>query len=395
MDRNKKSQKIKILSVTGIRSDYALLHPVYKAIKNHPKLKLSIVVTGAHLSPEFGYTIKEIKSDGFKVLDEIESLISADSDSARIKTASIQLAGIIQSVKKLKPDILLILGDREEAVITALVGAYMSIPVAHISGGDASYGNVDDTIRHAVTKLSHIHFVTNEESEKNILRLGEQPSRIFNVGNPGLDRISEVPKISRKKLSQRINFDVTEGPIVCVIQHPLSVEIEKSYKQMKITLEAIRELGYKAITIYPNSDAGAKQIIKAIEEYGKLNPSMRVYKNVPRFEFVNILRITDCLVGNSSSGILEAPFLRIPVVNIGRRQEGRLCAENVAFVNHDKDEIINSIKKSCLDKEYINIVKKCSSPYGDGHASEKIVDILANIEINEDLIIKKLSHNKC
>lgn len=275
-----KSRRL-VLGVTGIRSEYDIMSSVYRAISNHPQLELQLVVTGAHLADSFGNTVDEVRADGFVVAEEIESLLNGDQASFRVKGLAIQLQGLVQTVARIKPDILLVLGDREEAMTTALVGAYMNIPVAHIAGGDRVVGNVDDQIRHAVTKLAHLHFVTNDESAERIIRLGEQSFRVFNVGNPGLDRLLEVPDLSCAELSARLGFSIEEGePFLMLIQHVISTEIDQAYEQMKITLEAVREFGIKTVLSYPNSDAGGHQMIRAIREYEWL-PFLRTAKNIP------------------------------------------------------------------------------------------------------------------
>ena len=381
-----------ILGVTGIRSEYDIMSSVFQAINNHHNLELQIIVTGAHLSEAYGHTIDEIHKDGFVVADEIESLLNGDQASFRVKGLAIQLQGLVQTVARIKPDILLVLGDREEAMTTALVGSYMNIPVAHLCGGDRVIGNVDDQVRHAVTKLSHLHFVTNKESFERILRLGEQSSRIFEVGNPGLDRILEVPFIDAKELSRNLDFSIFDGePIILLIQHVISTEINQAYEQMKASLEAVRELRIKTILSYPNSDAGGQQMIRAINEYDAL-PFLYVAKNIPRLEFVNLMRRTSCLLGNSSAGILEAPLLKLPVINVGNRQRGRLNAGNVQFVSHDKDQILAAIKRAIYDNSYRNSVAKCSNPYGDGKSSARVANILASTSIDDNLMIKDITY---
>lgn len=385
-------KKRKIVAVTGIRSDYDLMTPVYREIDKHPLLDLELIVTGAHLSDAYGYTVKEIEKDGFKIAERIESLINGDLASSRVKGLAIQLQGMVQTIDRIQPDILLVLGDREESITTALIGSYMNIPIAHVAGGDKVIGNVDDQVRHAVSKLAHIHFTTNRESAERLKKMGEEQFRIFNVGNPGLDRIKDVPVLSRKELSNRLNFEINDNePLLVVIQHVISTEIEYAYNQMKTTMEAINELGCKTIISFPNSDAGGQQMIKAINEYSH-KPFIHIQKNIPRLEFINILREASCLVGNSSAGILEAPFLKLPVVNIGNRQKGRLHADNVQFVNHDKQEIVNAIKKALFDMDYKKQVANCINPYGDGNAAKKIVDILATIPLDKKLLIKEITY---
>lgn len=384
--------KRKILAVTGIRSDYDLMTPVFKAIQEHPKLELQLIVTGAHLSSAYGYTVDEIEKDGFMIADKIESLLNSDLPTGRIKGLAVQLQGMIQTVVRVKPDILLVLGDREESMTTALIGAYMNIPVAHVGGGDRVIGNVDDQVRHAVTKLSHIHLATNQESADRILKLGEEPFRVFNTGNPGLDRLKDVSYLSRNELSKLLRFEINDNePLILLIQHVISTEVDQAYEQMKVTMEAVKELGIKTIISYPNSDAGGQQMINAISEYARF-PFIHVQKNIPRFEFVNIMRHASCMLGNSSAGILEAPFLKLPVVNVGNRQKGRLHSSNVDYVNHDKQDIMKAVHKAIFNKEYREKVENCVNPYGDGNAAIKIAEILANIEINSRLLIKEITY---
>jgi GDP/UDP-N,N'-diacetylbacillosamine 2-epimerase (hydrolysing) len=381
-----------ILGVTGIRSEYDIMSSVFRAIVDHPALELQLAVAGAHISDAFGSTIGDIRNDGFIIADEIQSLINSDQDSARVKGLGIQLQGLVQTVSRIKPDWLLVLGDREESMTTALVGAYMNIPVAHVGGGDRVIGNVDDQIRHAVTKLAHLHFTTNEESAERIIRLGEQPFRIYNVGNPGLDRLLNIPILTANELTHRIGFPLDEGePLLVVIQHVISTEIGDAYQQMIATLEAVADLRIKTVLSYPNSDAGSQQIIRAIQEFESL-PFLYVKKNIPRLEFVNVLRRASCVLGNSSAGILEAPLLKLPVVNVGNRQKGRLCAGNVTFVPHEKDLIVNAVRRAVYDSEYRAYVASCPNPYGDGKSAIKIAEILAATQIDNQLLIKEITY---
>jgi GDP/UDP-N,N'-diacetylbacillosamine 2-epimerase (hydrolysing) len=384
--------KIKILGVTGIRSDYDIMSSVFTAVSEHPDLDLQVVVTGAHLSDAYGHTVDEIRKDGFIIADEIESLINSDQDSARVKGLGIQLQGLVQTASRINPDWLLVLGDREESITTALVGAYMNIPVAHVGGGDRVIGNVDDQVRHAVTKLAHLHFTTNQESADRIMRLGEQLFRVHNVGNPGLDRLLTVPELSPEELSQNLGFHLDDDePLLVVIQHVISTEIDDAYRQMRQTLEAVADLGLKTVLSYPNTDAGGQQMIRAIREFESM-PNLYTAKNIPRLEFVNLFRRASCLLGNSSAGILEAPLLKLPVVNVGNRQKGRLHAENVTFVPHDREAIALAVRRAVFDAEYRASVAQCSNPYGDGQSAKKIAEILAMTEINDQLLVKDITY---
>ena len=384
--------KRKILAITGIRSEYDIMSSVFSTIDSHPLFDLELVVTGAHLSENYGFTINEIKADGFKIADEIENLINGNTDSSRVKGLAVQLQGLVQTVSRVRPDFLLVLGDREESLTTAIVGAYMNIPVAHIAGGDRVVGNVDDQVRHAVTKLAHIHFVTNQESYDRVIKMGEQSFRVFNVGNPGLDRLLSTPELSVSQIAQRLGLKISEEePYILLIQHVISTEIGQAYEQMQITLEAVKKLRIKTVLSYPNSDAGSQQIIRAIQDYAFLD-NLHIARNIPRLEFVNLMRKAACLLGNSSAGILEAPLLKLPVVNVGNRQKGRLHAENVQFVPHNVESICQAVKKAIFDQEYRGFVAKCTNPYGDGHSSKRIANILAEVPIDEKLLIKDVTY---
>jgi GDP/UDP-N,N'-diacetylbacillosamine 2-epimerase (hydrolysing) len=384
--------KRKVLGVTGIRSDYEIMSSVFRAIVDHPDLALEVAVSGAHLADAYGATVKDIRADGFIVADEIESLINSDQLSARLKGLAIQLQGLTQTITRYRPDMLIVLGDREESISTALAGAYMNIPTAHVSGGDRAVGNVDDQVRHAVTKLAHLHFVTNHESYDRVVKLGEQPFRIYNTGNPGLDRLLKEPILSASELSERLGFTIKEDEsLILLIQHVLSSETDQAYWQMRQTLEAVRELNIKTVLSYPNSDAGGQQLIRAILEYEDL-PFIYIAKNIPRVEFVNLMRRASCMLGNSSAGLLEAPLLKLPVINIGNRQSGRLHAENVEFVSHDIDIIKAAIKRAIFDQDYRKSVGQCRNPYGDGQSSGRIAEIIASVVIDKNLLIKDITY---
>lgn len=383
----------KVLAVTGIRSEYDILSSVFKAIDEHPDLDLEVCVTGAHLAASFGETVTQIRADGFTIADEVESLINGDRKSSRLRGAAIQLLGLIQCAERIKPDFLLVLGDREEALTTATMGAYLDIPTAHIAGGDKVIGNVDDQVRHAVTKLAHIHFPTNAQSAERILKLGEEPFRVFNVGNPGLDRLRTCPSITREELFNWYGFPLNwlDKPLIMVVQHVISSEAEHGYQQMKATLESVRELAYPTVVSYPNSDAGSRGIIKAIEEYREFE-FLKTFHNVPRLEFINTLRQAGCLLGNSSLGLLEAPFLKLPAINVGNRQKGRLHGDNIIFVDHDPQAIIEAVKRCLFDENFKHLVTNGDNPFGDGYSSERIARVLAKTTIDQKLLFKELTY---
>jgi GDP/UDP-N,N'-diacetylbacillosamine 2-epimerase (hydrolysing) len=382
------SQVKRVAAITGIRSEYDILFSVLKAIDAHPDLAVEVIASGAHLSPQFGYTVKEIEADGFPIAQRIDSLLDANSAGSRLKSAALQQIGLVQALEHLRPDFLLVCGDREESISCALAGAYMNIPVAHLAGGDIVVGNVDDSVRHAVTKLSHLHFPFTAESANRIHRMGEEPWRICQTGNPGLDRFGWIPPLSREELANRIDMPPGDGPLLLLIQHNISSEIDDAARQMEISLQAVAELGYPTLVGYPNSDAGSRDIIDVIRRYERSTPNIRTYQNLPREEFLGVLRAASVLVGNSSLGILEAPFLKLPVVNVGNRQKKRQHAENVLFVPHDKERIIAAIRRTLTDIDYREQVAHCSCPFGDGKAGIRIARTLAETPIDNRLLVK-------
>ncbi|MFW6016705.1 MAG: UDP-N-acetylglucosamine 2-epimerase [bacterium] len=379
-----------ILGITGIKSDYELMKPIFKSINKHQNLSLEVLITGAHLSSQYGNTHKSVEKDGFNYY-KIESLIDSNSLSSRVKSLGVQLTSLVDYVKNNKTDIILVLGDREESLAGATIGTYMNIPVAHISGGDKVYGNVDDTVRHAVTKLSHIHFPTTAENAERIMKMGEEKWRIHTVGASGLDSIREVPNIGITVLSKQLNISLRK-PYILLIQHPVSSQVDKAGEQMETTLKAVTQLEYDVIITSPNSDPGSKEMIKVIKEYEKKHDNIHFFSYLDRKIFVNIFRQASVLIGNSSCGIIEAPFLKVPTINIGIRQKQRQHADNIVFVDHDKEEIIKWIKKAIYNKSFKDKVKKCKSLYGDGKTGSKIAGTLANIDINDKLINKKITY---
>jgi len=384
----------KIIAVTGIRSEYDILYPIIEKLKNTEKFDIKIVVTGAHLSDWHGFTLEKIEKDGFKIADKIDCLFSTNRTTQRIKGIGILTYALAQTIERENPDFLLVVGDREESIATALVGNYMNILVAHIGGGDPVYGNADDPIRFAVSKLAHIHFVTAEEYRKNLIKIGEDEFRVFNVGNPSLDNIRKEPRLDLDFLSERIGINISDGKYIVFIKHPLSSEKKDSYKQMDIALKSLKKFAlkndFKVIASYPNTDPGSYDILKVINNYENEN-FIKFFKTLPRNLFINLLRNAKALVGNSSMGLLEAPFYKLPVVNIGNRQLGRLNAGNVVYVDYDEKKIISEIEKACFDNSYREMISQLANPYGEGFTSEKIVEIISQIDPKDNKWLIKRS----
>lgn len=382
----------KILAVTGIRSDYDIMFPVLKELKNN-NYEVNLVITGAHLSDWHGDSLQRVEQDGFKVVDKIDYLLSTNRLTQRSKGVGLLISGLTQTVEREKPDFLLFLGDREEALATSVVGNYMNILTIHLAAGDSVWGNADDPIRHSASRLSHILVAFAENYAQNLIKQKEEPFRILCSGNPSYVNIANEPEISLKEISSAINFDVENNPYIIMIKHPLSSEYESAYSQMKCALAGVgkfaEENNVKVINIYPNTDPGAYDILRAINECK--NENILFYKTLPRNIFINLVRRALCLTGNSSMGIVEAPFYKLPVVNIGHRQRGRLNAGNVEFVDYDIDKISVALKKACFDEDYRKHVRALLNPYGDETAAKKIVEFIDKVDLaDRKWYVKKL-----
>lgn len=387
-------KKRNILAITGARSDYDLLSPVYERLNNDNRFNFQILVTGAHLSDNFGKTADFIERDGYPIADFVYNLLDTNDKIGRILSIGNQIQGIAQSLKRIQPDIVLVAGDREEAISVTMTCAYMDIPVAHFFGGDvAKDGNIDNSVRYAASKFAHIHFPTIEKHKENLLKLGEEEDRIFVVGNPALDKFVKVDNLSIGQISKQLDFSIQENePYLILIQHPIISQVEEQAKHIRITLNAIVRSGLKCFINYPNSDAGHFPIVEAYQEYARKYKQFRLFQNLDRVTYINLLRKAACLLGNSSSGLVEAPSIGLPVINIGLRQKGRMHGNNVIFVDNDEQQIIKAIEKAVYDNEFIKLVKQSPNPYGDGKTAKKVIEILADLKINSRLIYKNITY---
>lgn len=379
-------KKKKILAITGIRSEYDILYPVLKSIEESQDFDLDLVVSSAHLSDWHGNTIKKIEEDGFNIVDKLDCLLMTNRSTQRAKGVGILTYSLSQTVERVNPDFLFVVGDREESIASAIVGNYMNIITAHLGGGDPVFGNADDPIRMAVSKLAHVHFTTAREYSDNLRNLSEEEFRIFFCGNPALSNIRHTSVKSLKEISSFLSFDITDGNYLVLVKHPLSSEEGDAYFQMETTLKALEEFcrkyDFKVIASYPNTDPGSYDILRAIRNFED-KPFIRFYPNIPREYFINIMRNTKALVGNSSMGILEAPFYKLPVVNIGSRQQGRLNAGNLKFAGYNQSQIIELIEEACFDIEYKKLIQGLDCPYGDGSAPEIILNSLSQIDTKD------------
>ena len=376
--------KKKILIVTERRADYSKFRPILKEIQKSKKLDYYLVVTGSHLLKEYGLTINEIKNDGFKISKKFSMYENIKDDSGAKMTLALSKAifHLTKITQKIKPDIILAGFDIGANLAAAIVGAHMNILVAHLEGGEIS-GTIDESIRHATTKFSHIHFVTHLEAKQRLIRMGENPKFIYNIGNPSLDSIKIFKKINSDKLEKEFSIDLTK-PFFLILQHTVTSEINKIDLHFEKTIDAIRDLNVQSIFINGNADAGSKKINNLIKK-----SKIKQYDSLTFEKFINLLSLCTALVGNSSSGIMEAPFLKIPSINIGTRQTGRLHTSSVIDVSYNKRDIKNALKKILYDKNFQKNLRKTKSLYGNGTASKKLIKILESIDLQKVPIQKR------
>lgn len=394
-------RKRKIAIFTGNRAEYGLQYPIIKAIADDKRLKYYLLVSGAHLDEKFGYTKKEIEKDGFTVYKEVKLEVKADDLYSTTQAIGHIVINLSKVLREIKPDILIVYADRFEGFAAVVAGSQMGIPVAHIEGGDVTSGGaLDDYVRHAMTKLSHLHFTTNQEAAGRIARLGEEPWRIHNVGFPAIDLIKDGKYASPEEIQQKYGID-TKTPLIIFTQHSVTTELEDVEKQIRPSLDALKQCaqeGIQVIITYPNNDAGGRRIIRAINTIdAQKNKNIKVFSHLGRYYYHGFLYLsgkigTGVCVGNSSSGIKETPAFGCPFVNIGSRQEGRLRSTNVIDTGYDAQQIIQAIQKSLFDEQFRKACQDCKNPYGEGGSGEKIAGILATVPLGNDLIQKKISY---
>ena len=378
-------KKRKICLVTGTRAEYGLLYWLMKSIEADPKLELQIIATGMHLSPEFGLTYKEIEKDGFSINFKIEMLLSSDTPSAISKSTGIGLIGFADAFSELDSDIVVVLGDRFEILAASIAALYAKIPIAHIHGGETTAGAFDEAIRHSITKMAWWHFVAAAEYEKRVIQLGENPGRVFNVGGLGVDAIKKANLLSKDELMIKTGIKFGKKNLL-ITYHPVTLENKTSQQDFKSLLDVLSEIKdiYLIFTM-PNADSDGRIIKKMINDF-VFNQSERSisFTSMGSLNYLSTLQYIDGVVGNSSSGLAEAPTFKIGTINIGDRQKGRLKAESIIDCEPTKKSI-----KLAIDKLYGHKFQKdihsVQNPYGDGDAIEKIMSILSNKPIPEDM----------
>jgi GDP/UDP-N,N'-diacetylbacillosamine 2-epimerase (hydrolysing) len=383
--------KRKICIVTGTRAEYGLLYWIIKGVHEDPNLQLQLIVTGMHLSPEFGLTVNEIAKDRFPISERIEMLLSSDTETAIATSMGLGMIGFAKAYEKLKPDILLVLGDRFEMLSAVASAVPFRIPIAHIHGGESTEGSMDESFRHAITKMSHVHFSSTQEYKNRIVQMGESPARVFCFGAPGLDNIKKLKLLDKRELSDILHLPIHKEWGI-VTYHPGTLEKESSEIDIKEILHALGEFdNIHWILTLPNADTESRRIIRKIENYIQKNPQRAsLFSSLGQMKYLSLLKHTVVMVGNSSSGIIEAPSFKLPVVNIGKRQKGRIRAKNVIDVLIcDRKNIMNAIKKA-VSKNFRNSIQRLINPYGYGNASDKIIKVIKTISLSN--ILQKEFH---
>jgi len=365
----------KICAVTGSRADYGLLRLVMKGIEAEPSLTLQIIATGMHLSPTFGLTYKEIEGDGFKIDQKVECLSSSDSPVAIAEATGKALSGCAKAFDQLKPDLVLVLGDRFEIFAACSAAHLARIPIAHIHGGEVTAGAYDEAFRHSITKMSSIHFVATEEYKKRVIQLGEDPSTVHLVGGLGVDAIKELKLLSKEEIEQRLSIKFLDKSLL-VTFHPATLEAQAPEEQIHELLAALSNRpDVTLIFTMSNSDTGGLEIMRQIKDFVKKNDNAYLFESLGQLNYLSCMAIVDGMIGNSSSGILEAPTLKVGAVNIGSRQLGRSQSESVINSPANKVELGKALDK-LLSPEFQATLEFCNSPYGEGGASVQILQIL-------------------
>jgi GDP/UDP-N,N'-diacetylbacillosamine 2-epimerase (hydrolysing) len=382
----------KICVVTGSRAEYGLLRWVMEGIRNSPKLKLQIIVTGMHLSSKFGQTEDFIELDNFKIDYKVYMDLNSDTSESITKSMGTAMIGFADALTQLKPDMLLILGDRYEILVAAIAAMMAKIPIVHLHGGELTEGAFDDTIRHSITKMSHLHFVATDEYRNRVIQLGEQPDRVFNVGALGIDNIYKLKLLNKKELEDILDFKFFKKNLLITF-HPVTLELNTSNKYMDELLQALSQLKETGLIFtMPNSDIDNKVIFKKINNFCDNNQYAKCYTSLGQLRYLSCVKYVDAVIGNSSSGLLEIPSFKKGTINIGDRQRGRLRSQSVINCEPECSSIIGALKH-LYSEEFQSLLPGVINPYkkGKGNASEEVVKIIeTKSQIN---LLKKYFYN--
>jgi UDP-N-acetylglucosamine 2-epimerase (non-hydrolysing)/GDP/UDP-N,N'-diacetylbacillosamine 2-epimerase (hydrolysing) len=381
------NSKRKITVITTSRADYGHLYWPLKDLQAHPEIDLKIVVFGPHLSPEFGNTVDEIEQDGFTIAERIECLLSSDTDVGMAKTIGIAVLGLADVLGRIRPDLLLLIADRYEMLAPASVALALRIPIAHIEGGEVSEGAIDDAVRNALTKMSHLHFTSTEEARLRVLAMGEEDWRVHRAGSPSLDHLRRQKLFTPQELEADLGLSLDQPPII-VTYHPVTLSPDTTFEADPV-FAALEHLSQQIIFCYPNADAGSRLLIERIQSFcARRADRAHLFINLPHLKYWSLLKCAALMIGNSSSGIMETPSLALPTVNIGLRQKGRERARNVLDATADSRDILEKVRLA-LDPAFSESLKAMTNPYGDGRSAERITQVLTSVPLGEKLLLKR------
>jgi len=379
----------RICAVTGSRAEFGVLSHTLRQLAATPQLTFQLVVTGMHLSREFGYTMDEILDCGFQPTETVEMMLSSDTNVGMGKSIGLGVISMTDCLSRLAPDLLLVIGDRYETFAAATAAMALNIPIAHISGGEITEGAIDEQMRHAITKMSHLHFVTLEENARIVRQMGEESWRVHVVGGPWIDNITTLEEIPKGELSKRLGLDLDE-PTILVTFHPVTLQLEETKKHIDNLLAALAKTRMQTIFTYPNADAGGRIIIEAIKQFCAQEPKAIACQSLGSKTYLNLLRHVCLMAGNSSSGMVETQSFRLPVVNIGSRQKGRMATDNIINCPPEADAIHEAITTG-LSPEFRDRVTKMKNPYDSGGVAKNILSVLADLPDRATLLNKKFS----
>lgn len=380
-------EKRRICIVTGTRAEYGLFYWILKGLQINPRVELQIVVTGMHLSPEFGSTYQQIEADGFEITDRVDMLLSGDSPAAIAKSLGLGVIGMSDCFRRIQPDLLVVLGDRYETFAAAQAAMVLQIPIAHIHGGEVTEGAIDEAIRHSITKMSQYHFVAAEPYRKRVIQLGEKPAHVFYVGAPGLDHITKLNLLSKVTLEEELGLTLNQ-PTFLITYHPVTLASNDTEKKVHSLLQALDEFPHATLIFTrANSDTNGRIINQCFEAYvQKHSNHAKLFSSLGQLRYLSAIKHCDVVIGNSSSGLTEVPVLHKPTVNIGPRQDGRLKATSIIDCKDGRTDIVQAIQKA-LSTDFQATLPYTESLYGHGNASEKIIEAL--IELPLDAILQK------
>ena len=384
MTKSRKAKR-KIAVVTTSRADYSHLYWPLRELASHPDIELGVIALGPHLSPEFGHTIAEIEREGFPVKARIECLLSSDTDTGMAKTIGVAILSLADTLTAWRPDLILLIADRYEMMAPASVALALRIPIAHIEGGEISQGAIDDQVRNALTKLAHIHFTSTETARRRVIAMGEEPWRVHHAGAPSLDHLRRSKLFSRDQVERRLDLKLS-SPCILAAWHPVTI-LRDTNAEADALFAALAEAPGQLIFVYPNTDAGSHALIKRTRALAAARPDTHIFVNLDAVTYWSLLGHVDAMIGNSSSGIMEAASFALPVVNVGMRQQGRERALNIIDAAADTAAITTALKRA-LAPAYRKKLRGMTNPYGSGTASNMIANILATVSL-ENLLIKQ------